>query len=158
DASLAHAAGKQNLPQAIVDLVRAGVVQLIALQVNLRPAQVLGQARGEIERARAAGVVRVEGRELLVKLRVRLGGGVPGLKVEDQRHQRFGDEAAAVEAEESALVRPGAKRVLRNGCHDAASWANDRALAMNARISSGDFTPGAVSTPEDTSTPEAPEM
>ena len=35
DARLAHAAGEQDLAEAIVDLVRAGVVQLVALEVDL---------------------------------------------------------------------------------------------------------------------------
>ena len=70
DARLAHAAGEQDLAEAIVDLVRAGVVELVALEVDLCAAapagrgrhfaQMLGQPLGEIERARPAGVVRVE--------------------------------------------------------------------------------------------------
>jgi hypothetical protein len=39
DPRLAHAAGEQDLAQHVVDLVRAGVVQLVALHVDLRPAQ-----------------------------------------------------------------------------------------------------------------------
>ena len=38
DARLAHAAREQDLAQHIVDLVRAGVVQLLALEVNFRAA------------------------------------------------------------------------------------------------------------------------
>ena len=33
---------KQGLAQRVVDLVRAGVVQVLALQVDLRPAALLG--------------------------------------------------------------------------------------------------------------------
>jgi hypothetical protein len=51
DPGLAHPLGQQDLAHAVVDLVRAGVVQLLALQIDLRAAEVLGQARGEIERA-----------------------------------------------------------------------------------------------------------
>ena len=35
DAGLAHAAGEQDLAEAVVDLVRAGVVELVALEVDL---------------------------------------------------------------------------------------------------------------------------
>ena len=49
-------AGQQDLAHAVVDLVRAGVVQLLALQPDAR-AVVLGQPLGEIERARAADIV-----------------------------------------------------------------------------------------------------
>jgi hypothetical protein len=38
DARLAHAAGEQRLPDGVVDLVRAGVVQVFALEVDLRAA------------------------------------------------------------------------------------------------------------------------
>ncbi len=54
DARLAHALGEQDLAEAIVDLVRAGVVQLLALEIDLRAAEMLGQPLGEIER-RSAG-------------------------------------------------------------------------------------------------------
>ena len=57
DALLAHAPGEQDLAEDVVHLVRAGVVQLVALQVDLGAAEMLGQALGEIERARAADIV-----------------------------------------------------------------------------------------------------
>ncbi len=47
DALLAHAAGQQDLAHHIVDLVRAGVVQLVALEIDLGAAQVLGEALGK---------------------------------------------------------------------------------------------------------------
>ena len=40
--------------------------------------------------------------------RIGLGVGVGALQIEDQRHQRLGDEAAAIEAEMAALVRAAA--------------------------------------------------
>jgi hypothetical protein len=56
DAPLAHAAREQALREHGVDLVRAGVVEVLALEVDLR-ADLLGEARGERERRRAADVV-----------------------------------------------------------------------------------------------------
>ena len=53
DAGLAHPLGEQDLTEAIVDLVRAGVVELVALEVDLRAAEMLGQPLGKIERATA---------------------------------------------------------------------------------------------------------
>jgi hypothetical protein len=67
DPGLAHALGQQDLPEAVVDLVRAGVVQLVALEVDLRAAEMLGQPLGEIERRRPAGVMGVEVIELGLK-------------------------------------------------------------------------------------------
>lgn len=46
DAALVHALAQQRLPQAVVDLVGAGMVQVLALQVNLRLAAVGLRARG----------------------------------------------------------------------------------------------------------------
>ena len=58
DPLLAHAPGEQDLAEHVVDLVRAGVVQLLALEVDLGAAEMLGQALGEIERARPADIMR----------------------------------------------------------------------------------------------------
>ena len=44
DARLAHLHGQQPLAKGIVDFVRAGVQQILALQVDARPAEFLGQA------------------------------------------------------------------------------------------------------------------
>ena len=57
DAALAHAPREQDLADAVVDLVRAGVVQLVALQVELGAAEMPGQPLGEIQRARPADIM-----------------------------------------------------------------------------------------------------
>ena len=57
DALFAHALREQDLAEGVVDLVRAGVEQVLALQVNLRAAELLGQALGEIERGRPPDIV-----------------------------------------------------------------------------------------------------
>src|SRR5690606_24499585 len=105
DARLAHAAGELDLPEAVVDLVRARVIELLALEIDLGAAELLGQPLGEIERARPAGIMRVEilefGDEGGVVLRLVIGF----FEIEDEGHQRLGDEAAAKNAEAPALVR-----------------------------------------------------
>jgi len=52
------------LAQHVVDLVRAGVIEVLALEIDLRPARaatgstkMLGQALGEIERRRPPDVI-----------------------------------------------------------------------------------------------------
>ena len=76
----------------------------------------LGQPLGEIERRRAADIMREVAVHLLLESRIGLGLRVGFLQLEDQRHQRFGDKAAAVDAEMAALVRPGAEGIrLLNG-------------------------------------------
>ena len=123
DARLAHAAGELNLAEAVVDLVRAGVVQLVALEVDLGAAEMLGQPLGEIERARAAAVMGEKIGEFRMEGRIGLGFGVGAFEIEDQRHQRLGDVASAIEAEMAALVGAGAIGVERIGlgarAHDA---------------------------------------
>ena len=57
DAVLAHAPREQDLAEHIVDLVRAGVVQLFALEIDLGAAEMFGQPLGEIERARPADIM-----------------------------------------------------------------------------------------------------
>ena len=50
DALLAHAPRQEDLAKAVVHLVGAGVVQLLALEIDLGAAEMLGQPLGEIER------------------------------------------------------------------------------------------------------------
>src|SRR5688572_32858214 len=104
DALLAHALGEQDLSHAVVDLVRAGVVELVALQIDLGAAEMLGQARREIERAGPADIVLAVILHLVREFRVGLGGLVGLLHLQDQWHQGFGDEAAAEHAEAPELV------------------------------------------------------
>src|SRR5690606_37038161 len=111
DPRLAHAPGEQDLAEAIVDLVAAGMVELVALEIDLRAAELLRQPLGEIERARPAGIMGVEMFELGPERGIGLGRLVFPLQVEDQRHQRLGDETAAIEAEMAALVRTVAESV-----------------------------------------------
>ena len=55
DALLAHAPGEQDLAEHVVDLVRAGVVELVALEVDLRAAEA---ARSGARRNRAGSAAR----------------------------------------------------------------------------------------------------
>ena len=55
DAGLAHALGEQDLAQAVVDLVAAGVVELVALEVDLGAA---ADARSGARRNRAGSAGR----------------------------------------------------------------------------------------------------
>src|SRR5512147_966332 len=100
---------------------------------------------------------------LRLKGRVGLGFAVGALEIEDQRHQRLGDEAAAIDAEMPALIRPatiGIQLIRRGSCaHDAlARGCSDACLAalMKLATSFASFSPRARSTPEETSTSVAP--
>jgi hypothetical protein len=57
DAGLAHALGEQRLADGVVHLVRAGVVEVLALEEDLRAAQLAAPALGVVQRRGPADVV-----------------------------------------------------------------------------------------------------
>src|SRR5271165_1354166 len=69
------------------------------------------EALGEIKRGGAADIVR----EMVVHLALELGIGlrfrVSLLQCKDERHQRLGDETAAIDAEMAALIGTGAEGI-----------------------------------------------
>jgi hypothetical protein len=83
------------------------VVQLFALQIDLRAAQMLGQPRGEIERRGTTRVVRAQVRHLGDEFRIVLCREIGRLEIADQRHQRFGDVAPAEDTEAAVLIGAG---------------------------------------------------
>ena len=92
---LAHALHQQPLAHDVVDLVRAGVVQVFPLDVDLGTTQVLAQIFQMGERRGAAGVARHQGNIGVPEGRVGLGvsegrGQFPNGFVQD-----FRDEGAA---------------------------------------------------------------
>ena len=104
DALLAHAPGHQRLADGVVDLVRAGVVEVLALEPDLRAAQMLGQALGVIDRAGAADVVLQLVGELGLERSVVAHAQVFALELVERVHQGLGDEHAPVGAEVAARV------------------------------------------------------
>src|SRR4029077_3845069 len=54
DARFVHPDRKQRLTERVVNLVRAGMAEVFAFQINLRAAKTLAQIRGKIERGRTA--------------------------------------------------------------------------------------------------------
>ena len=99
DAFLAEALGEQDLAERVVDLVRAGVQQVLALQVDLRAAEQLGPALREIERRRPADVVVEQVVEFRLEGRIVSRGFVGGGEFLQRSHQRFRHEHAAEAAE-----------------------------------------------------------
>ena len=104
DARLAHALGEHGLADHVVDLVRAGVVEVFALQIDLRPAQLAAGARGVVDGRGAADVMRQLVLEFGQEVRVMLVLRVGVLQLVDGVGQRLADEAAAVAAEMPARV------------------------------------------------------
>ena len=143
-AALPHFAGKQRLADRVVDLVRAGVGEVLALQVDPAP-DPLGEPVGAIERRRPTDVVAKQGVELPPELRVVAGGRPCGGQLVQRSDQNLGDVAAAVGAE--ALLDRRRAHATTRGSTDP-RWA----LSKNPAISAWSLTPGSASTPLATST------
>jgi hypothetical protein len=129
DPRLAHAHRKQDLPDAIVDLVCAGVVQLIALEPDLRTAQLFRQARREIERGGPTDIMFEQVIKFGPERRVCLRFGIAFFQIENERHQRFGDVASAKLAKMPAFVGQSAEGI---GCvHGLWPYTSLRAKRSN---------------------------
>src|SRR5512142_3419440 len=115
----------------------------------------LGQAFGEIQRRGPSDIVLEIAVHLGLEGRIGLGLGVGLFQIEDQRHQGFGDDASAENAEMAALVGAAAVGGWFGDVHRTLNSWVARAARMKALIISGSLTPGALSTPEETSTPPA---
>ena len=101
---LAHLAGEQRLAQHVVDLVRAGVVEVLALEQDPRATGVLAEPARLGERAGATGVRREQPGQLGLERTVRPGLLVGGGQLVQRGHQRLGDEPSSVGAEVPGLV------------------------------------------------------
>ena len=97
---------EQRLADGVVDLVRAGVVEVFALEKDLRAADFLRQALGVIDRRRPADVMLQIAIEFGDELRIAAQTQIRVGQFLERRHQRFGDVDAAVRAEVALRVGP----------------------------------------------------
>jgi len=95
---------QQSLPQAIVDFVRAGVQQVLSLQINLRPAQPCREALGMKQRSRPAGKVFEQARQFGLKRRIIARHKICRFQLLHGSHQRFRREAPSEFAKPPARV------------------------------------------------------
>ena len=98
-AALAHAPGQQRLADAVVHLVGAGVVQILPLEVDARPAQGGAQALGMVQGGGTAHIVFQIAGQFGLKFRVGLGFGVGFLELIQGMHEGFRHEPPAVAPE-----------------------------------------------------------
>ena len=105
DALLAHALSQKSLPEGVVDLVRAGVEQVLALQVDLRAAAMLGQPLGEVEIGRTSGKLTQVKVELFLKFRILAGRPISLSQLEERRHQRLGHIHPTIRTEMAPFIR-----------------------------------------------------
>src|SRR5215472_3550446 len=101
-ARLAQAPREQRLPDAVVDLVRAGVIEIFALQVDLRAAKLLRPAACMVNRARAPDVVLELALELGDEVGIVAIARVLVAQLVERVDQRFRDEHSAVRTEMAA--------------------------------------------------------
>src|SRR5207302_1929388 len=104
EAALAHALGQEALAEDVVDLVGAGVAEVLALEVDPGAPAVLPEPRRLPERRRAARVVGEEPGEPRLEAPVPPGGRPGPLQLDERAHERLRHEAAAVAAEVPAAI------------------------------------------------------
>ncbi len=104
-ARLAHVTRDQRLPDRVVDLVRAGMVQILALEVDLRAAQMLGPAAGVVDGARASDEMLQLAPQLGIERPVRTAALVGRAQLVQGMDQGFGDEHAAIRPEMTSRIR-----------------------------------------------------
>ena len=145
DARLAHALREQDLAERVVDLVRAGVAQVLALQVDARAAELARQALGEVERRRPADVVL----ELALEL---------GRNAGSSRALSYGASSSS-SARISVSVTYRRRRGRSGRARQAGRTSALRTSATNAAMRAASLMPftglpraSILSTPDDTST------
>ena len=116
-ALFAHVLGDQRLPDRVVDFVRAGVIQVLALEIDLRPTQLLRPAFGVIQWARPAHEMLQRPVQFPLELGVRTQMVIGRTQFGKRCHQGLGDECAAIRAKVPALVGQGPVLRFRCGRH-----------------------------------------
>src|SRR4029078_2193459 len=130
------------------------MVEVFALEINFGAAKMGRQAFGEIKRAFAPHIMGEQPRQFRLEGGILFRGLIGLFQRQHQRHQGLGDEASAIGAKMAMTVGTRAPRI-GNPVHAVcllivAAW-------MKSRMACASFTPGALSTPEETSTSFAPD-
>ena len=106
DAPLAHALREERLPERVVDLVRAGVREVLALEEDARAAERLAEPPRLVERRRPARRSRAAADAAVRRTPSSAARrGTPPRSSVDGRHERLRHEPAAVGAVVAARVR-----------------------------------------------------
>ena len=105
DPLLSHAPGEQDLAEGVVDLVGAGVEQVLALEVDFGAAEFLGEAFSKIERGGPTDEFLEQGGEFVPEGWILAGGLVFPLEFEQCGHQGLGHKAPPVRTEVAVLIR-----------------------------------------------------
>ncbi len=168
DPPLAHPLGQERLAERVVELVRARVVEVLALEIHAAT-HPRGQPPRAIKRRRAPAEVAQQPVQVVAICRVRARRDPGALQLRERRHQRLGDVLAPV-VSEPVLDRRGPLRrahaaapstgapstgavsapVSASGagaCVGAASARVEAIASKNARSFASSLCPGARSVP-----------
>ncbi len=110
DAFFPEPLGHEDLAQRVVDLVRAGVEQVLALKVDFRAAEQSGPAFREIQRRGTADVVVQQTVEFRVESGIGLGLLILVGQLAEGEHERLRHKHAAEISKVSVRVREGGGR------------------------------------------------
>ena len=135
DAPLAHALGQQALADRVVDLVRARVRQVLALEPHRARADALGEARGLVERRRSPDVGAQQSLQLGLEGIVREHAEKAVFELRQRGHDRFRHVLAAVVAEPPADARlDGLVKVPVMAAHGLQESADQARVFAPARV------------------------
>src|SRR5947207_211153 len=107
NATLAHATRQQYLSDGVVNFVRAGVKQILALQIDAGSAACFSQSLREEKRRGPSGKVMQQPIEFALKTFISARGFVGRRQFLERRHQSFGHEPAAITAPVTERIRLG---------------------------------------------------
>ena len=159
---LAHTLREQALTERVVDLVRTGVGEILALQEDARAAERIAEPPRFVDRRRPADVVAQQRLQPVDERGVLAGLEIRRLELGDRRDQRLGHESSAVGAVVAACVGVtfGERRSVMDGGSGSRFRVQgspgpvsclDWSAAKNSRSLAGSLMPGALSTPDETS-------
>ena len=103
DAFLAHAQRQQGLTDSVVQLVGAGVAQVLALEVNMRATEVLAEAGRRVQRGGSPDKCSAVARQLQLELGIGLGLVPDVLELFQRPHQSLGDVLTTVRSKTPSL-------------------------------------------------------
>ena len=103
-AVFAHPPGQQHLAERVVDLVRAGVIEILALEVDLGAAGMLAETLGMIEGRRTPHVMLPQVGQLGVEARIGTGSIVLDRQLVERGGERLRHVSAAVIAKTAFCV------------------------------------------------------
>src|SRR5205807_8479529 len=103
--ALAHAPRQQNLTYAVIYLVRSGVQQVLALEIDFRPTEFGGEPFGQIQRSWPAAKLFQIIPELALKLWISFRAEVFLLQFLERMHQGLGHKPPAIGTEMAKRIR-----------------------------------------------------